>query len=99
MTFVGLGGVGDLMLTCAGGLSRNRQVGLRLAQDQALEDILRELGQVAEGVNTARCIQQLSRRYDVRMPICTAVCRMLFDAAVPGQVLEELMRRELKREL
>ena len=98
MTFMGLGGVGDLMLTCAGGLSRNRQLGLRLAQGQTLKDILQELGQVAEGVNTAACIQQLSRQYGVQMPICMGVCRMLFAGAKPRAVLEKLMCRELKTE-
>lgn len=97
-TFIGLAGVGDLMLTCTGDLSRNRKVGLMLAENRALPDILAELGHLAEGVYTARAVQTLARRYGIEMPITDAVCRLLFDRCTSAAVVEELLSREPKEE-
>jgi glycerol-3-phosphate dehydrogenase (NAD(P)+) len=97
-TFMGLTGVGDLILTCTGDLSRNRTVGLKLAQGKALADILAELGHVAEGVNTAAEVQRLAQRENVDMPITHAVCRVLFEGLAPGKAVEALLSREPKAE-
>lgn len=97
-TFVGLSGVGDLILTCTGTLSRNRQVGLRLAAGQALPDILRELGHVAEGVPTSREVLKLARAVNADMPIVEAVCGVLHDGVAPLTAVDALLAREPKAE-
>lgn len=93
-TFLGLAGVGDLMLTCTTDLSRNRQVGLALARGESLDQILGRLGHVAEGVLTAREAQRLGRRLAVDTPIVDAVCDLLDGRATPSSAVSELMRRE-----
>ena len=98
-TFMGLTGMGDLILTCTGDLSRNRQVGLRLAQGQSLQDILAGLGHVAEGVNTAREVLQLARERRVEMPITQAVFQVLFEGVSPKAAVEDLLNREPKTEV
>ena len=84
-TFMGLAGVGDLILTSTGDLSRNRQVGLLLASGRTLHDILNELGHVAEGVHTAKSVLELGNQLNIEMPIIDAVCGILqgrFSAAL-----------------
>lgn len=93
-TFMGLAGMGDLILTCTGDLSRNRRVGLALAQGKSLEQILLDLGQVAEGVNTAREVQRLASRLKVEMPICNAVNAVLHEGANARQAVEDLLARD-----
>jgi glycerol-3-phosphate dehydrogenase (NAD(P)+) len=97
-TFMGLAGVGDLMLTCTGNLSRNRQVGLRLATGKALPDILVELGHVAEGVHSAREVLRLAREHGADMPIVEGVCAILYDSVAPQAAVESLLAREPKAE-
>lgn len=97
-TFMGLAGAGDLILTCTGDLSRNRRVGLRLAQGVPLADILAELGHVAEGVYSAREVARLARELAVDMPITVAVCRVLDDPTAAGAAVKELLHREPKAE-
>lgn len=97
-TFMGLSGLGDLILTTTGDLSRNRQVGLRLAQGQALESILNDLGHVAEGVTTAREVAALARESGVDMPIVQTVCQILFDHLPASQAVDALLNREIKAE-
>lgn len=97
-TFMGLAGVGDLILTCTGNLSRNRQVGLRMAGGKPLEQVLGELGHVAEGVHSAREVQRLAETSGVEMPITEAVCRMLYEALHPAQAVELLLAREPRHE-
>lgn len=97
-TFMGLTGMGDLILTCTGDLSRNRTVGLKLASGQSLDDILRDLGHVAEGVHTAREVRALAQRLRVDMPITQAVCGVLFDGIAPAAAVEALLAREQKAE-
>jgi glycerol-3-phosphate dehydrogenase (NAD(P)+) len=92
-TLGGLSGLGDLILTCTGDLSRNRRVGLLLAQQQQLPDILHQLGHVAEGVYTAREVHQLAQRLGVEMPISEAVYRILFEHIAPEQMITELLNR------
>jgi glycerol-3-phosphate dehydrogenase (NAD(P)+) len=97
-TMMGLAGMGDLILTCTGALSRNRQVGLKLAEGMALEQILSDLGHVAEGVATAREVLTMAERLEVEMPITAAVCGLLYYGAEPAQVVEELLSRAPKSE-
>jgi glycerol-3-phosphate dehydrogenase (NAD(P)+) len=97
-TFMGLAGAGDLILTCTGDLSRNRRVGLMLAENRRLPDILVTLGHVAEGVYTAHSVQLLAQQYGVEMPISNAVCRLLFEGRDAREVVEELLSREPKAE-
>ncbi|MFH1602702.1 MAG: NAD(P)H-dependent glycerol-3-phosphate dehydrogenase, partial [Pseudomonadota bacterium] len=97
-TFTGLTGVGDLILTCTGDLSRNRRVGLALAQGRKLDAILRELGHVAEGVYTAAAVEQRALEFDIGMPITRAVCAVLFGRASPREAVEQLLARDAKSE-
>ncbi|MBI5836677.1 MAG: NAD(P)-dependent glycerol-3-phosphate dehydrogenase [Candidatus Eisenbacteria bacterium] len=98
-SFYGLCGVGDLVTTCSSRLSRNHQVGERLAGGQKLEAILQELGQVAEGVPAARAAVDLARRAGVEMPIAQQVHEVLFSGKDPRRALDELMSRGLKPEV
>jgi glycerol-3-phosphate dehydrogenase (NAD(P)+) len=93
-TLGGLSGVGDLILTCTGDLSRNRQVGMLLARHQSLPNILKELGHVAEGVYTAREVQSVARQYQADMPICQAVYRVLYEELDADKAVEMLLSRE-----
>ena len=93
-TLSGLSGAGDLILTCTGDLSRNRQVGMLLAQKKALPDILKELGHVAEGVYTAREVHQIAQRLGVVMPICEAVYRVLYEHLAADKATESLLSRQ-----
>lgn len=97
-TFTGLTGAGDLVLTCTGDLSRNRRVGLGLAQGRKLEDILRELGHVAEGVHTAAAVEKRARELDIDMPITSSVCAVLFGGVAPRVAVEQLLARDPKGE-
>jgi glycerol-3-phosphate dehydrogenase (NAD(P)+) len=97
-TFMGLSGMGDLILTCTGDLSRNRRVGLKLARGESLEGILRELGHVAEGVTTAREVARLARQLGVDMPITEAVRAILDQELPPKEAVAALLNREIKDE-
>jgi glycerol-3-phosphate dehydrogenase (NAD(P)+) len=97
-TFTGLTGAGDLILTCTGELSRNRRVGLGLAQGRKLDAVLRELGHVAEGVHTAAAVEQRARQLGVDMPITRAVCAVLFGGVAPRAAVEQLLARDPKGE-
>ncbi len=98
LTFAGLAGMGDLILTCTGALSRNRSVGLELGQGRSLPDILAGMTQVAEGVRTARSAHDLALRRGIEMPIVHAVHAVLFEALEPRAAVERLMLREPKAE-
>lgn len=97
-TFAGLAGVGDLILTCTGTLSRNHTVGKKIGQGMTLTAILADMRMVAEGVKTARSVYNLSRKLDVEMPICHEVYHVLHEDADPRQALHRLMGRQLKHE-
>lgn len=97
-TFMGLTGAGDLILTCTGEYSRNREVGLRLARGQTLEQILQELGHVAEGVHTAREVHKRAAELGVEMPITCEVNQVLSHGQSPRTAVENLLRREQKPE-
>lgn len=92
-TLSGLSGVGDLILTCTGDLSRNRQVGLLLVQQHDLPEILRRLGHVAEGVYTVREVHHLAQRLGVAMPICEAVYRILYEHVPAAEMVATLLNR------
>ena len=98
MTLAGLAGMGDLVLTCTGNLSRNRRVGLALGQGRSLDDILAELGEVAEGVTTASSAWKLADRMGVEMPITAQIHAMLHEGKPVHQALFDLMRRERRAE-
>ncbi|MFO1311938.1 MAG: NAD(P)H-dependent glycerol-3-phosphate dehydrogenase [Burkholderiales bacterium] len=97
-TLMGLAGLGDLVLTCTGNLSRNRRVGLALGEGRGLANILDDLGHVAEGVPAARAVRALAREHGVDMPICEAVDRVLYEGLSPRQAVLELLRREPRAE-
>ncbi|AKJ27782.1 NAD(P)H-dependent glycerol-3-phosphate dehydrogenase [Caldimonas brevitalea] len=97
-TFMGLSGLGDLVLTATGALSRNRQVGLKLAEGKALPDILHELGHVAEGVYSAATVLQRAQARGVEMPITEAVVGVIEGRWSPRQALEQLMGRNARAE-
>jgi glycerol-3-phosphate dehydrogenase (NAD(P)+) len=99
LTFSGLAGIGDLIATCASPLSRNQQLGRRLAAGEKLEAILSSTHSVAEGVSTTRAALKLSARYGVEMPIASALSMVLFENRDPRQVVPELMMRDPKHEL
>ena len=98
LTFAGLAGMGDLILTCTGALSRNRSVGEALGQGRRLEEILAGMNTVAEGVDTTRAAYQLARREQIEMPIVDEVHAVLFDDRHPREAVENLMLREPKPE-
>lgn len=97
-SMMGLACMGDLILTCTGDLSRNRRVGLALARGLALPDILRELGQVAEGVSTAAEVAGLAERLGVDMPLSRAVNAMLHEGVTAEAAVEGLLARDPKQE-
>lgn len=98
-TFTGLAGVGDLILTCTGDLSRNHTIGKRIGEGNKLKDLLAQMHMVAEGVKTARSVYNLSRQLGVEMPISHAVYHVLYDDLDPKTALHQLMTRDLKQEL
>ena len=95
---MGLTGAGDLILTCTGDLSRNRQVGLGLAAGKSMQTIINQLGHVAEGVRCVQAVQTLARQHHIDMPIVEAVSRVLFNAEVPAKAIEQLLAREARAE-
>jgi glycerol-3-phosphate dehydrogenase (NAD(P)+) len=98
MTFAGLAGMGDLILTTTGALSRNRSLGVALAEGQRLKEYTAAHRTVAEGVNTARSAVQLGEGYGVELPIAQQVASILFDGKAPKQAVTDLMERALKAE-
>jgi glycerol-3-phosphate dehydrogenase (NAD(P)+) len=97
-TFAGLAGMGDLVLTCTGGLSRNRTLGVRLGRGEKLDAIMKETRTVAEGVKTAKAARDLSRKFKIDMPIVDEVYQLLYEGKTPKLALKDLMARELKDE-
>lgn len=98
LTFAGLAGMGDLILTCTGALSRNRGVGVELGRGRSLEEVLGGMVMVAEGVRTARSARDLAAREGIDMPIVGAVHDILFAGRTPREAMEALMGREPKAE-
>jgi glycerol-3-phosphate dehydrogenase (NAD(P)+) len=98
LTFAGLAGVGDLILTATGPLSRNRSLGVALAEGTSLDQYREQHRTVAEGVNTARAAVALGKRLDVELPITAQVAHVLFDGKSPSDTIGDLMERDLKAE-
>ncbi len=98
LTMMGLAGLGDLVLTCTGDLSRNRRVGIALGQGRSLAAILEELGEVAEGVHTARSAWKLAKKIGVEMPITEQVHAVLFEDKPVGPALAQLLGRARRAE-
>lgn len=98
-TFTGLAGIGDLILTCTGDLSRNHTVGKQIGQGKSLQQILSEMRMVAEGVRTSESVYNLAREQDVEMPISSEIYNVLYKDVPPGEALFRLMTRDLKEEL
>ncbi len=97
-TFAGLAGMGDLVLTCTGGLSRNRTLGTRLGRGEKLDTIMKQTRTVAEGVKTAKAARDLARKYEIDMPIVDEVYQLLYEGKDRKLALKDLMARELKNE-
>jgi glycerol-3-phosphate dehydrogenase (NAD(P)+) len=98
-TFTGLAGIGDLILTCTGNLSRNYTVGRQIGQGKKIDEILADMRMVAEGVRTAKSVYNLSRKRGVEMPICHGIYHVLYDNFSPKEAVYELMTRKLRPEL
>jgi len=98
-TFAGLAGVGDLVLTCTGDLSRNHTVGKKIGEGRSLADILSETRTVAEGIKTAKSVYDLSSKLGVEMPISHAVYYILYEGLSPKEAVYQLMTRDLKQEI
>ena len=97
-TFMGLSGMGDLVLTCTDNQSRNRRMGLALAAGKTVEQAAREIGQVVEGVKAAAAVRKAAMELQVEMPICEQVYRMLYEGVSVQAAIEALMQREVKAE-
>jgi glycerol-3-phosphate dehydrogenase (NAD(P)+) len=97
-TFAGLAGMGDLVLTCTGSLSRNRGVGVALGAGKSLQEILGETRKIAEGVRTSKSASELAKRHSIDMPITTEMFRVLYESESPRIALQRLMTRSLKAE-
>jgi glycerol-3-phosphate dehydrogenase (NAD(P)+) len=97
-TLAGLAGLGDLLLTCSGTLSRNRAVGIELASGRTLDEIVCSMKMVAEGIETTRATVDLARRHAVEMPIAEQMHAMLFEGRSPKEAIRRLMERSLKGE-
>ncbi|MCK4766772.1 MAG: glycerol-3-phosphate dehydrogenase, partial [Desulfobacula sp.] len=99
LTLAGLAGVGDLLLTCTGDLSRNYTVGKQIGEGKKLDEIISEMRMVAEGVKTTKSVYNLSKKLGVDLPICNEVYSVLFEGLSVKETVERLMNRSLKHEL
>jgi glycerol-3-phosphate dehydrogenase (NAD(P)+) len=99
LTFSGLAGLGDLVLTCTSDLSRNRSVGFKLGKGMKLKEILNEMKMVAEGVKTTKAVYRIAKKLDVEMPITEQIYRLLYEDKPAKDVVTELMTRDLKCEI
>ncbi|MGA1867011.1 MAG: NAD(P)H-dependent glycerol-3-phosphate dehydrogenase [bacterium] len=97
-TLRGLAGLGDLVLTCTGDLSRNRSVGMKIGQGKSIDAILSEMNMVAEGIETTRAVYTLAKRHQIEMPITEQVYAVLFQNKSPATAVSDLMNRSLKYE-
>jgi glycerol-3-phosphate dehydrogenase (NAD(P)+) len=99
LTLSGLAGMGDLVLTCTGGLSRNRTLGYKLGQGMTIKEILDDMNMVAEGVKTSESVYHLAKKMNVEMPICEQVYLVIHEGKDVREAVTDLSRRDLKREL
>lgn len=98
-TFSGLSGMGDLVLTCTGDLSRNRSVGIKIGEGKKIDEILSDMNMVAEGVKTAKAAYLLARKLKIDMPICESIYKILYEDLEPKEAVSSLMTRDLKEEV
>ena len=98
-TFMGLAGLGDLVLTCTDDQSRNRQLGLQIAAGRTPREVLAAIGQVVEGHPAARALHDVAARHGVEMPLSESVYRVLYEGVTPREAVRELMTRPIKSEL
>jgi glycerol-3-phosphate dehydrogenase (NAD(P)+) len=98
MTFMGLAGLGDLVLTCTGELSRNRSVGIQIGQGRHIDEILDNMRMIAEGVTTTRSACELAKEKNVVMPITEAVFQVIYEKRKPSEIIPMLMTRQIKME-
>jgi len=99
LTFSGLAGLGDLVLTCTGDLSRNRMVGLKIAESVPIKEIVSSMRMIAEGIETCKAATMLARRVGVEMPITNEVYRIVYEGKDPRKAVKDLMARQLRGEL
>ena len=97
-TLYGLSGMGDLIATCSSPMSRNYTVGSMLAKGKKIDDILNELGSVAEGVKTSKAICELAKKLDIEVPVSSAIYEAVYTNITPKELLDKLMNRKLKEE-
>jgi len=97
-TFMGLAGMGDLVLTCTDNLSRNRRMGLALASGKTVDEAKEEIQQVVEGVMAAEAVNEVAEKLEIEMPICHEIYRILYEGAEPREAVGALMNRQLKSE-
>jgi glycerol-3-phosphate dehydrogenase (NAD(P)+) len=97
-TFMGLSGMGDLVLTCTDNQSRNRRMGLALAKGKTVEETAQEIGQVVEGVKAASAVRTVAQKFNVEMPICEQVYKLIYENITVQDAIEALMQREVKSE-
>ncbi len=97
-TFMGLAGMGDLVLTCMDDLSRNRRMGLALARGQSVDEAQQDIQQVVEGVMAAEAVNEVADKLTIEMPICHQIYRILYEGAPPLDAVGALMGRELTSE-
>jgi glycerol-3-phosphate dehydrogenase (NAD(P)+) len=99
LTFAGLSGMGDLIVTCMSKHSRNRYVGEQIGKGNKLKNVLDKMTMVAEGVLTSKAVVKLAKKYDVEMPICDEVYKVLYENKNPKMAMHDLMNRDLKPEV
>jgi glycerol-3-phosphate dehydrogenase (NAD(P)+) len=97
-TFMGLSGMGDLVLTCTDNQSRNRRMGLALAEGKSVEETAKEIGQVVEGIKAAAAVHKVAQKNNVEMPICEQVYKLLYENISVQDAIAALMQREVKAE-
>ena len=97
-TLAGLAGLGDLLLTCTGALSRNRMVGVQLASGKQLDEIVGSMQMIAEGIETTKATMDLALRHGIEMPITEQMHALLFEARPASEAIRQLMERSLKGE-
>jgi glycerol-3-phosphate dehydrogenase (NAD(P)+) len=98
-TLMGLAGLGDLVLTCTGSLSRNRFVGEELGKGRTLDEIMSGMSEVAEGIKTSRAVKRLAEKVGIEMPITNEVCAVLYEGKPASEAVKELMKRPLRSEM
>ena len=98
-SFYGLTGIGDLVVTCASKHSRNHRAGEYIGQGLSMDEAIKKVDMVVEGINAAKSVRELGKKYEVEMPITEQACKVLFEGKNPREAVLELMVREKKQEV